>query len=169
LNRRRVKLIHFNRQSGQTSEREVSPQRLTFYRDNWYLDSWCHLRKAIRSFAVDALQQVEPLPMTAKEISEQELDHQLRSGYGIFSGSEVQWTTLKFTPSRARWIASEQWHPQQRSHYDEQGYFYLSLPYSQEPELLMDILKHGPEVEVLEPQSLRSKVAATVKKMMELY
>ena len=57
LNRRRLRIEHYNRASNSTTEREVSPQRLTFYRDNWYLDSWCHQRKAIRSFAVDALQR----------------------------------------------------------------------------------------------------------------
>ena len=39
------------------------------------------------------------------------------------------------------------------------GSYVLEVPYSQEPELLMDILKYGGEVEVLSPDSLRQRVA----------
>jgi len=35
----------------------------------------------------------------------------------------------------------------------------LELPYSQEPELVMDLLRHGAGVEVLAPLSLRATVA----------
>ena len=45
LMRKRIVLHHYNRASDITVEREVSPQRLVYYRDNWYLDAWCHLRK----------------------------------------------------------------------------------------------------------------------------
>lgn len=169
LSRKRLLIRHFNRASGQTTEREVSPQRLTFYRDNWYLDSWCHQRKAIRSFAVDALHQVQVLPKQALERSDTTLDRELASGYGIFSGAKTQRAELRFSPARARWVAQEQWHPEQHSHFDEQGYFYLSVPYSQTPELIMDILKHADEVEVLAPASLRQQVRQTIRSMMSLY
>ena len=41
LARKRLKICHFSRQNGKTTTREVSPQRLVHYRDNWYLDAWC--------------------------------------------------------------------------------------------------------------------------------
>jgi predicted DNA-binding transcriptional regulator YafY len=51
LSRRRLRIRHLRRQDGAVLEREVSPQRLVHYRDNWYLDAWCHERKALRTFA----------------------------------------------------------------------------------------------------------------------
>ena len=169
LSRNRLKIRHFNRASGQTSEREISPQRLTFYRDNWYLDSWCHQRNAIRSFAVDALQQVDVLPKKAIDQPDAELDRELASGYGIFSGVDTRIAELRFSPERARWVAQEQWHPEQQSHFDAQGFYCLSFPYSQQPELVMDILKHGDQVEVLSPPALREAVAQTIARMSALY
>ena len=169
LKRKRLRIRHFNRHSGVSSEREISPQRLTFYRDNWYLDSWCHVRKAIRSFAVDALEQVEILSTAAKDIADKQLDAELSSGYGIFSGSDIHWAELRFSPHRARWVAQEQWHPQQESHFDEAGYYTLKIPYSQQPELIMDILKYGADVEVLTPASLREKVRDSVNEMHKMY
>lgn len=169
LNRKRLLIQHFNRASNQTSQREVSPQRLTFYRDNWYLDSWCHQRQAIRSFAVDALQGVEILASAAREVDEALLQQELSSGYGIFSGAETQWAELRFTPERARWVAQEQWHPQQRANFDAQGFYQLAVPFSQPPELLMEILKHGSQVEVLAPPGLRRLVMQTIEAMAKNY
>ncbi len=53
LNRKRILIRYFARANGETSERTVSPQRLVHYRDNWYLDAWCHLRNDLRSFSMD--------------------------------------------------------------------------------------------------------------------
>lgn len=41
LQRKRLRFSHYNRQTGERSERKVSPQRLVHYRGNWYLDAWC--------------------------------------------------------------------------------------------------------------------------------
>ena len=59
MERRRLNIEYSARSKGDTSQREISPQRLTHYRDNWYLDAWCHLRDELRSFAVDAIKTVK--------------------------------------------------------------------------------------------------------------
>jgi predicted DNA-binding transcriptional regulator YafY len=158
LKRRRLRIAHWNRGRDEVSEREVSPQRLVFYRDNWYLDAWCHLRDDIRSFAVDAIRRVEPLDSKARDVAGRRLDAVLGAGYGIFSGQEVSWAQLRFTPEAARWVAAEQWHPQQRSRREADGSLVLELPYANPTELIMDILRHGSAVEVLAPASLRQAV-----------
>jgi len=80
----------------------------------------------------------------------------LGAGYGIFSGAKVEWAKLRFTPQHARWVASEQWHPQQKSSLGADGYYLLEVPYANPTELMMDILRHGAGVEVLGPASLRN-------------
>jgi predicted DNA-binding transcriptional regulator YafY len=163
LNRKRLLLRHFNRKSGEESEREVSPQRLVYYRDNWYLDAWCHLRKDIRSFAVDAIRHASIVDKKAKSVPARELDAVLGAGYGIFGGSKVQWATLRFTPERARWVAAEEWHPQQKTSFEADGSYVMEIPYSADTELLMDILRHIPEVQVLKPEALRQRLMATLE------
>jgi predicted DNA-binding transcriptional regulator YafY len=158
LRRQRLLIRYQGPSSNQTSEREVSPLRLIHYRDNWYLDAWCHLRHALRSFSVDAIHQVQVLGRKAIDVADEELDTTLGAGYGIFAGRDVQWATLRFTPERARWVAAETWHPAQRGRYDDDGSYVLELPYADERELVMDILRHVPQVEVLGPQDLREAV-----------
>ena len=158
LARKRLKIWHFSRQNGKTTEREVSPQRLVHYRDNWYLDAWCHLRDDIRSFSIDAITRMEVLDTAAKEVVAKRIDEAVGAGYGIFGGAPKAWATLKFTSERARWVAGETWHPQQESKTEADGSYVLSFPYSDDRELLGDIMRFGADVQVMSPPALRTKV-----------
>ena len=169
LSRKCVDMTYYSRPTDSSSERRVSPQRLIYYRDNWYLDAWCHLRKALRSFSIDAIKVLNITSEAAIEVDAQELNRELESGYGIFSGAETRKAVLRFSPEIARWVSRETWHPDQQSEYDDQGYYVLRVPYSQDTELVMDILKHGSEVEVLQPSELRERVKQRIVAMQALY
>ena len=169
LSRKRLRITHLNRQRNETTARDVSPQRLVHYRDNWYIDTWCHLRKDVRTFSADTIQEATLLKTEAKNIPDQALDELFLPGYGIFAGRNVQSAKLRFTPERARWVANETWHPDQITSMDKDGHYILQLPYSDERELIMDILKFGPDVEVLEPDSLRTSVAQHLQKSLTQY
>ena len=169
LRRKRLDITYLSKGKGEVTEREVSPQRLVHYRENWYLDAWCHLRNELRNFAVDSIQHVEVLEKPAREISKRSVDEVLGPGYGIFTGSKVQWARLVFTAERARWVGSERWHPRQKGRFDAEGRYVLEIPYADHRELIMDILKYGGDVEVLEPESLRGLVKAEHERAAGLY
>jgi len=159
LRRHRLELEHLNRRTGAVTRRTVSPQRLAHYRDNWYLDSWCHLRKGLRSFAVDAIQAAEIVEdQKAKDVTEAQLEKVLGTGYGIFAGEHTKEAVLRFSPEASRWVAREKWHSRQRGELNEDGSYTLTIPYADETELVMDIMRHGADVEVLAPDSLRQAV-----------
>ena len=163
LKRARVKIRHYNRDRDEETEREVSPQRLIHYRDNWYLDAYCHLREDLRSFAVDAIRAATLSDARAKEIPAAELDEYVTKGYGIFAGRKVEWAKLRFTPRAARWVSAQEWHPEQKASVEKDGSYVLELPYAQTPELQQEILKWGADVEVLSPPALRASVAKALK------
>ena len=167
LRRKRMVITYFARGKGETTEREVSPQRLVHYRENWYLDAWCHMREGLRNFAVDSISRVEVLEKKAKDVSRASMDLELGPGYGIFTGQDVQHAKLKFTPERARWVAHEQWHPNQKGTLERDGSYVLDLPYADDRELIMDILKFGADVEVMGPAALKKRVKAEVMKMAD--
>lgn len=169
LRRKRLLLTYFARGSGETTEREVSPQRLVYYRENWYLDAWCHLRDGLRNFAIDSIQRADLIEKKAREVSLRSMNEALGPGYGIFSGRDLQTAKLRFTPERARWVAQEAWHPKQHGRYAADGSWLLDLPYADHRELIMDILKFGADVEVLGPASLRQRVKDAALQIAALY
>lgn len=169
LKRQRLQIEYYSKGANETTNREVSPQRLIFYRDNWYLDAYCHMRKGLRSFALDGVRKAALLNKKTEEISEKELHENFAESYGIFSGKATQRAKLRFTPERARWVSGETWHGQQVSSFDKEGNYILEFDYNQDPELVMEILKHGSGVEVLGPASLKNRVKAELEKAFKNY
>ena len=88
---------------------------------------------------------------------------------GIFSGEAVENAVLHFSATRARWVADETWHPAQSSRWLEDGSFELTVPYSDARELLMDVLKHGPDCEVVAPPDLRAATARLLREAAARY
>ncbi len=166
---RRLQIDYYHRGRDRVGRRTVSPQRLTHYRDNWYLDAWCHLRRDLRTFALDAIRQARLLEEPARELPVDRVERYYSEAYGIFSGEVRATAVLRFAPQRARWVAEEQWHPAQQSSWLADGRYQLSIPYSRDPELIMDILKYGPEVEVVAPPQLRRQVAERLRRALALY
>jgi predicted DNA-binding transcriptional regulator YafY len=169
LKRKQLHIYYLGRGKNELSSRDISPQRLIYYKDNWYLDGWCHLKEDIRSFSVDAIQRVEILESKAIDIQEEKLNEELGSGYGIFSGKGVKWATLRFSAERARWISKEKWHPKQEGKFLEDGSYELKIPYSKEPELIIDIMKYGPDVEVTNPIELRNNIQNNLLETLKIY
>ena len=169
LRRKRLLIGYRARATGEPSKREISPQRLVHYRDNWYLDAWCHWRDGLRSFSVDAIENAEILDQQAFDLPDEELDKSLGAGYGIFSGAQLRWARLRFTPQRARWVAAEHWHPAQEGYFTGDGSYELKLPYTDDRELLMDIMRYGADCLVLEPDDLRERVLAEFDKARRRY
>jgi predicted DNA-binding transcriptional regulator YafY len=167
LRRKRLRMRYYARHRGAETDRVVSPQRVLYYRGNWYLDAWCHEKNAARRFAVDAIRE-------ASVLDEPALDRDVAAGsgepgYGIFAGPADQVATLVFDAEAARWVAEEEWHPHQRLTPLSDGGVQLEVPYSHPQEIVMDILRHGPHVEVVQPASLRSAVADQHRQAAEKY
>ncbi|HEX7769352.1 MAG TPA: YafY family protein [Dokdonella sp.] len=158
LNRQRLKFGYRARSTDAPTDRIVSPQRLAHYRDNWYLDAWDHSRDALRSFALDRMRAPAAIDEPALDREAAELDAHLASSYGIFSGAPKAWATIRFSPHAARWVADEHWHSQQEGTRLPDGRYELKLPYSNSRELLMDVLKYGPDAEIVSPVSLREEM-----------
>ena len=152
--RKRLVIEYHSRSKDENTKREISPQRLIYYRDNWYLDAWCHYKNALRSFSVDAIKALEILESKADHIDENYLNNELGSGYGIFAGENIQWAVLKFSPEKAKWVANESWHPNQKGKYLSDGWYELIVPFSDQTEILMDIMKYGSDAIVLAPKQL---------------
>ncbi len=174
LQRLRIQMTYQARSGENDTQavRDLSPQRLTHYRDNWYLDAWCHDRNALRTFALDRISHIEVQKAADKEVkslTNQELDKYYSQTFGIFGGEIQDVAKLKFTPHRSQWVSAEIWHHQQQGTWLDDGSYLLEIPYGNDLELIGDILKYGDQVEVLAPEILRNKVRSQVQKLVSIY
>jgi predicted DNA-binding transcriptional regulator YafY len=169
VQRKRLNIHYEALSTGEFSHRDVSPQRLIHYRDNWFLDAWCHLRNELRIFSVDCILEARQLNVAADEIADEVMDLELGSSYGLFAGQPTAIACLKFSPRRARWVHREQWHPQQKGRFLDTGEYLLEIPFHRSEELILDIMKYGSEVVVLEPVALRQEVVKRLREALEKY
>ncbi len=128
LQRRRLRISYHSRSQDQVTERTLSPQRLTHYRDPWYLDAWDHPRRALRSFSIDRIGHAIEIDEPAEDIAETALDEHFASAYGIFAGKADKTAILCFNAERARWVADERWHPQQVGQFLVDGRYSFASP-----------------------------------------
>lgn len=162
--------VHYrNRRTHEITPRFLSPQRLVYYNEVWYLDTWCHLRNSLRTFRLDNFSDVELTTKIAKDIEENRLDSVLASGFGIFSGEKTEFAVLRFSKGISSWVEREKWHLDQQIDYDDQGQLIMTLPYSVDNELVRQILKYGPELEVLKPTKLRNKIKSMISATNQIY
>jgi predicted DNA-binding transcriptional regulator YafY len=169
LERKQVAFEYRARSTGEKTRRTVSPQRITHYRDNWYLDAWDNEREALRSFSVDRVGNARMLETDARDIEEPTLDEHLSGSYGIFSGTPMGWATIVFNERAARWVADEQWHSQQQGRHLADGRYELKVPYRNARELLMDVLHYGSDAEIVEPPSLREQARSLLQLALANY
>ena len=169
LDRKQLAFEYRARSTDERTRRTVSPQRLTHYRENWYLDAWDHDRDGLRSFSVDRITAARVGDEAARDVPDEELDRQLASSYGIFSGTPKGVATVMFSAKAARWVADEHWHSQQQGRFLPDGRYELKLPYSSGRELLMDVLHYGSDAEIIEPASLREQARSLLSLALGQY
>jgi predicted DNA-binding transcriptional regulator YafY len=142
---------------------------MVYYRDNWYLVAFCHLRGELRSFGLDAIQSAVVTDIAIQEVDQEKIEAVMKSGYGIFGGAATSIAKLQFSSFMAQWVKNETWHKDQVSTQNEDGSLTLEIPYSNATELVQDIMKYGSQVKVIAPVSLQQQVVAELTKTLETY
>jgi predicted DNA-binding transcriptional regulator YafY len=169
VKRRRLKILYFTRSRNDRSERVVSPQVIVHYKENWYLVAWCHKADGLRMFALDAIEEAVLMKKPAKSVAKKLVDEIVGRDFGIYSGKERKLAKLLFTAKQAPWVRSETWHKDQVGESTEDGSFLLTVPYSDPRELVLEILRYGPDVRVLEPIELQQEVAQRLRTAADQY
>jgi|GEM_PF-187915 len=169
FNQQQLHIQYHARSDDQTSERPVSPQNLVLYKDNWYLDAYCHQRNQPRTFALDRIKSATASGEPALLLEPDTLQQHFAPPTASSPAPPKHTAILNFSAKAGRWVEDETWHSRQESEWLTDGRYQLRIPFNRHEELLMDILKYGAEVEVVEPGFLRELVKAAAEKMLAMY
>lgn len=160
--------ITYNDYAGKSSQRMLSPQKLIYYQENWYLDAWCHKRDALRSFMLSRISHLVKQTTPATIIPEADIIEHFQTSYGIFAGKPKHTAVIKFYSPVAREAAAISWHPEQESEWMGKEY-QISFPYNDDRELVRDIMKYGSHVEVIKPAALKNKIKRVAQSIVGIY
>jgi proteasome accessory factor C len=162
-------IIQYKALGKESTKREISPLQLIRYKDNWYVDAWCHEKNGFREFALSRIKDIRMLPKKAVKKSKKSINNFFADAYGIFTGKADKKALILFKGIAAEEMSQEIWHPNQKVIASDENELRLEIPYSNDTELLMDIFRWGHLAEILEPNDLRNKAIKQLKKALESY
>ena len=156
--------------SDKTKGRTVLPLMLKEYRNRWYVITYDESKSDIVTFALDRM----TLPVIEEQVGEKPADFDPYSYFqyavGITSNkSEPERVVFKAENIAAKYIDSQPFHPNQRIVKEGKNRTTFELTVLISEELIRSLLSYGGEIEVLEPESLRIKMAERVLSMVNNY
>ena len=113
--------------------------------------------------------RVNVLDTAARSVAMKRVQAEMDAGYGIYAGGKQQWAVLRFNPQAAQWASREEWHTAQQGRWLNDGSYELRLPYVDDTELVMDVLRQGEQVQVLQPPALVQAVRQRLATAGHLY
>ena len=157
-----LSFCYYSPTSSACTMRTVEPHHMVNYLGTWHLIAFCHLRTEWRDFVLGRMTLCKVENESFEIRHKEQWQPFLNNTFGIFQNKRSFNVKLKFSPERSRWIRGDAGHEGQNEEMQEDGSLVLNLPASHEAEIMMEILKHGSHVEVLEPEWLRGKIAEEI-------
>ncbi len=157
--RRTVQIRYFTASRQVTTRREVDPYRLRYAGAALYLDGYDHLRRRLRTFAVERIRSLTVTDHAFQLPLGFDLDQALGDALVVMQGPPVS-LELVFDKATAAWVRDRIWHPSQRLAALSGGRLRMTLRIADTRELLGWILGFGRGVKVLRPAELRDRVRA---------
>jgi len=165
-----MEIRYYSPHKDEETRREVFPLHLLNYMGNWHLIAYCRRSRGLRDFA---LSRIRKLSRSDRSFSPPSglpaIKEYLERHFGIFSGTSSMKVRVRFSPSVARWVKEQVWHPKQRQRWDRQGRLVLEVPVTDLREIKREILKFGAEAEALSPARLRREISQEISRMKRLY
>lgn len=143
-------------------QREIEPLLLHHYAGNWYVYAYCRARRSRRLFALDRMREVRVLDETfdyGAHERQSDPHAELERAFGIYKHGAIQWARIRFNRHISAWVRDQVWHPDQEARELSDGSLELRVPVAGDGiDLVREVLKFGPDAELLEPASLRDRV-----------
>lgn len=169
LKKRSLAFNYYSPASNRETARTVDPYHLVNYMGTWHLIAWCHEREDLRDFVLARMKDTRVLDETFRIPANFDIQKHLQSAFGIFKGKPKYTVTLRFSPWKSRWIKGQAWHKDQKEKLFKDGSLELTFPVSSFAEIMMQILSHGSDVEVIKPKALRTLIKEEAKRIARLY
>lgn len=163
LEQRRVRFVYHARRSAEPlpdgQKRECAPYALVNMSGRWYVSGYCYVRDALRSFRLDRMEEVELLESTFVRPP----DFELERAYEEFRGVRA---VALFDHEMARWVQEAAANFAVSCEKREDGVLMVFETRSVD-EIVGWFLEWGRHVRVLEPESLRERIAHEARALLD--
>jgi len=164
LDRRERVGIRCQRFHGVLRNYQIDPYHLLAYHGNWYVLAGRSRRARPSMFALSRIHSIRPAGTYFERPKGLNIRDHFRHAFGLASSGEVMQVRLHIRKTIATYIGERVWHPSQQIKKLEGGDLEMTFETDGWKELVRWILSWQPDVQVLEPERLRLRIA---EKLME--
>lgn len=151
--------------SSAAEKRAVDPYHLANVNGDWFLFGYCHLRKAIRTFAPARIKAVKVTGKRFQRPKDFSIERALRDSFGVHSGREEFKVVIRFNELVADYIREKKWHASQQLRELSNGGVEITLKLSSLIEVQRWILNWAGNARVIEPPELQRAVREAGQKI----
>jgi proteasome accessory factor B len=168
--RRCVRIRYGSLHDGGEIRTKLSPYRLFFSRRSWYVVGRSSLHRAVRTFNLGRVVEIEMLEESYKIPHGFSVERFLRNAWHLIPepGPDRE-VVVRFGKQVARNVAEVSWHKTQKMHFNEDGTLDFRVTVSGLNEISWWILGYGDQAEVLQPAELRKLLARRIEGMKKIY
>lgn len=166
-----VKLEYQSFYAKEPQEVELEPYCLKVFKQRWYITGKNIVKNALRTYALDRIDDMEITDKKFKMPKGFDAQELYDTVYGIIldNDKKVERIEINVYNGQADYFRSLPLHQSQRELSSTKDCtvfeYYLKPTY----DFIQELLSHGPDVEVIHPQSLRQQMKHWIKDMSELY
>ncbi len=148
-----VEMTYYTMSRRKSGRRQVEPYHIWFFDGTFYLIAYCRLRKQIRIFAVDRMDQLSFIQETFEPPENFDPAAWMMSSFGVFKG-ELHTVVVEFSPGVAGYIEEKIWHPSQQIVKKTDGRLVLTLKVAGLEEIKHWLMQWGGTFRVIAPLAL---------------
>ena len=164
--------LHYRKYMSEEEEvRHIRPYAVKEFAKRWYIVAYSVEVSALRVYAMDRILSLTPTGEKFKMPKGFQVDELFESSYGIYlpEGEGPVLVKLRTTLREAAYLQDLPLHPSQVFLGEKDGFCLFALRVIPNPNFIMELVKHGKRLEILEPASLREQVKQELRNALELY
>ncbi len=154
--------------TGEESTRRIDPYKVWYHSGALYVIGHDHRSGEIRTFSVDRIQAIENTAKPFEIAKDFDFDAYTASSFGVVAEPAVP-VRIHFSSDWASFVREREWHASQIIRALPDGGLELSMEVGGSQEIANWVLSFGGGAEVLEPESLREEVRASLKSALANY
>lgn len=168
----RIEFTYLKFWEDEPTRRTVEPYALKEFQNRWYVLSSDMSDGRMKTFALDRLSELEITRTRFQRPATFNVNDYFRHSFGIitpYKPTPPKDVVLRFSAFQGKYIKTLPLHASQETLIDNDDELRIKLHLHITHDLIMEILSHGLDVEVIAPESLRKKVREMLRQALGQY
>lgn len=156
---------------GEIPDIEINPYCVKIFKQRWYVLGYNAFKKEIRIYSLDRIQTITTTNRKFKIPKNFRADAYFENAFGIVVYPDLAACTvkLKVYGRTIDYLKTLPLHHSQQEVENNTEYAVFKYYIAPTQDFMQEILSHGNDIEIIEPESFRNEIAEKIKQMNNLY